>query len=85
MGAAYRPADAVGVVEHDGVVYAATLPSGPIVVLDGIAALIWDEACAGDRASIAERVAAMTDAAPDAIRADGEAFVGDLVARGLLT
>jgi len=53
-------------------------------VLDGIAGLIWDEACAGDRETIVERVAAATDAAPEAIRADVEAFVADLVARGLL-
>ena len=60
------------------------LPDGPIVVLDGIAALIWDEACTGDRETITERVAEATDAAPDAIRADVDAFVADLVARGLL-
>ena len=59
-------------------------PGGPIVVLDGIAGLIWDEACSGERATITERVAGATDAAPDAIRADVEAFVADLVARGLL-
>ena len=53
-------------------------------MLDGIAALIWDEACTGDRETIIERVAAATDVAPDAIRADVEAFVADLVARGLL-
>ena len=80
----YRPGDAVGIVEHEDVLYVATLPDGPIVVLDGISALIWDEACAGDRETIVDRVAAATNAAPDAIRADVEAFVADLVARGLL-
>jgi len=80
----YRPGDAVGVVEDDGAIYVAKLPTGPIVVLDGIAALIWIEACEGDRETIADRVARATDAAPDAIRADVEAFVADLVARGLL-
>ena len=81
---AYRPGDAVGIVEHEDVLYVATLPDGPIVVLDGIAGLIWDEACAGDRETIVDRVAALTDAAPDAIRVEVEAFVADLVARGLL-
>ena len=57
---------------------------GPIVVLDGIAGLIWDEAFTGDRETITERVAEATDAAPDTIRADVDAFVADLVARGLL-
>ena len=80
----YRPGDAVGIVEHEEVLYVATLPDGPIIVLDGIAGLIWDEACAGDRRTIVDRVAALTDAAPEAIRADVEAFVADLVARGLL-
>ena len=84
MGAGYRPADAVGVIEDDGVVYAATLPVGPIVVLEGVAALIWSEACTGDRESVAERVAAATDASADEIRGDVDAFVADLVARGLL-
>jgi hypothetical protein len=74
----------VGTVEDGGIVYAARLPMGPIVVLEGIAALIWDEAFAGDRETISDRVAAATDAAPDAIRAHVDAFVADLVARGLL-
>jgi hypothetical protein len=78
-----RPGD-VGVLDLDGTVYAARLPDGPIVVLDGVAALIWDEACTGDRATITERVAAATDVAPHLIRADVDAFVADLVALGLL-
>jgi Coenzyme PQQ synthesis protein D (PqqD) len=79
-----RQAGGVGIVGDDGTVYAARLPDGPIVVLDGIAGLIWSEACAGDRESIADRVAEATDASPDTIRADVEAFVADLLARGLL-
>ena len=80
----YRPGDAVGVVDYEDVLYVATLPDGPIVVLDGISALIWDEACAGPRESIVERVAAATTAMPEAIRAHVERFVADLVSRGLL-
>jgi hypothetical protein len=79
-----RPAHGVGTVEDGDTVYAARLPDGPIVVLDGIATLIWGEACGGGRESIADRVAGRTDAAADAIRADVEAFVADLVSRGLL-
>ncbi len=74
----------VGLVTDEAALYAARLPDGPIVVLTGVAALIWSEACAGDRETVAERVARATDAAPDAIRADVDAFVTDLVARGLL-
>ena len=80
----YRPRGGVGLVEHEDVLYVATLPDGPIVVLDGISALIWDEACGGDRETIVDRVAAATNVTPEAIRADVEAFVADLVARGLL-
>ena len=80
----YKPRGGVGLVEREDVLYVATLPDGPILVLDGISALIWDEACGGDRATIVNRVAAATNATPDAIRADVEAFVAELVARGLL-
>ncbi len=79
-----RQAGGVGIVVYDGTVYAARLPDGPIVVLDGIAGLIWSEACGDDRESIVDRVAEATDTAPDAIRADVETFVADLIARGLL-
>ena len=79
-----RPAVDVVTTENDGTIYAAHLPDGPIVVLDGIAGLIWTEACGGEREAIADRVAEATDAAPAVIRADVEAFVDELVARGLL-
>ncbi|MCD2441010.1 PqqD family protein [Agromyces sp. SYSU K20354] len=79
-----RRAPGTATLDVDGTVYAASLPGGPIIVLEGIAALIWDEACAGDRETIVERVAAATDAPTDEIRAHVDAFVADLVARGLL-
>lgn len=79
-----RPAGRVGTIERGDTVYAALLPAGPIAVLDGIAALIWVEAVGGERATIADRVAAATDVAPNSIREEVEAFVADLVSRGLL-
>ncbi len=79
-----RPRQGVATTEHDGVVYVAHLPDGPIAVLEGPAALIWGEACSGERESIADRVAEVTGAAADEIRGDVESFVADLVARGLL-
>lgn len=81
---AYRPGRAVGVVEGDDAIYVATLPAGPIVVLEGVAALIWIEACEGDRETLVERVAEATDASPDTVRGHVESFVADLVGRGLL-
>lgn len=80
----YRPGDTVGIVDHEDKLYVATLPDGPIVVLDGISALIWDEACAGSRETLVDRVAAATTASPEAIRAHVDGFVADLVSRRLL-
>jgi hypothetical protein len=74
----------VGHVEDGDVVYAAVLPDGPIVVLDGGAAAIWVAACDGPRHSIAERVAASTGVALADVRAEVDAFVGELLTRGLL-
>lgn len=79
-----RPAPNVGTLEEDGIVYAAQLPGGPIVVLDGIAAVVWNEVRSGERATVAERVAEVTDASPDAIRSHVDAFVADLIVLGLL-
>lgn len=79
-----RPAGGVGVVDEGETVYAAALPDGPIVVLEEVAAFIWVEACNGERESIADRVAEVTGAGADEVRTDVEAFVDDLVARGLL-
>jgi hypothetical protein len=79
-----RRALAVAALELDGTVYAAYLPDGPIAVLDGVAGLVWAEACAGERTTIAERVAEATDVAADEIRDEVDAFVSDLMTRGLL-
>ncbi|GAA2032739.1 hypothetical protein GCM10009819_15990 [Agromyces tropicus] len=80
----YRPTDATGVVEHEDVLYAATLPDGPILVLDGIAGLIWEVACEPSDDSVVDRVAELTGAEPGDIRAEVERFLDDLVRRGLL-
>ena len=80
----YRRAPGVAVVEQDYVVYVAAIPDGPIAVLDGVAGVIWSEACDGPRSTLAERVAAVTSAAVDEIRDEVESFVDELVRRGLL-
>lgn len=80
----YRPTESTGVVEYGDVLYAATLPSGPILVLDGIAGLIWAVACEPSDESVVDRVAELTGAPPAHIRVEVERFVDDLVARGLL-
>jgi hypothetical protein len=80
----YRRAAGVAVVEEDDVVYVALLPDGPIVLLDGVAGVIWSEAREGPRSTIADRVAAVTDAPVADIRAEVESFVEELVRRRLL-
>lgn len=84
MRSEYLPSPATAHLMHGDVRYAAVLPSGPIVVLDGIAGLIWSEACAGPASSVVDRVAAATGTAPDQIRMDVERFLTELVALGLL-
>ena len=79
-----RPAADVGSIELGGVIYAATLPDGPIFVLDGGAAAIWAAACSGPRESVAERVASMTGADTEEVARYVETFVGELLQRGLL-
>ena len=59
MSAAYGPGPDVGVtLSHDGTsVYLAHLPDGPLVVLEGVAALIWQEATAAPASGWVGRVA----------------------------
>jgi hypothetical protein len=84
MTSAYRPSPATSQLMQDEVRYAAVLPSGPIVVLEGVAGLIWAEACHGPAATIVDRVARSTGMEPPDIRKDVEHFVADLVTLGLL-
>lgn len=85
MGDAQRraPADVAWVIE-DSVVYLARVPQGPIHVLRGISGLIWDLATSGPRDSLAVRVAECVDQPHEVVAADVEAFVADLVDRGLV-
>jgi hypothetical protein len=78
------PAPGVAVIEGDGVVYVASLPDGPIVVLEGVAAAIWVEACAQGRPGLSERVAARLDPPVDGIAQEVDDFVARLIESGLL-
>ena len=80
-----RPARGVAIVQESDVVYAASLPDGPIVVLEGSAAVIWDELMRGGSGSIAERVADATGASLDSVRADVDAFVEQLIGLGMVS
>lgn len=71
-------------IRDEDVIYIAHLPGGPITVLKGVAALIWSEACAGDRETVAFRVAEAIDPPTEGIDRDIDEFVAALVGRGLL-
>lgn len=70
--------------QHDEAVYVARLPDGPIIVLEGTAALIWAEACSSEPGEIADRVGERVDRDTGEIADAVSRFVEDLVARGLL-
>ncbi|WP_136707707.1 PqqD family protein [Agromyces sp. H66] len=80
----YRLATGVGLEESEGSIYLAPLPGGPILVLEGVAALIFTEATTGDPEHLAERILEQVHGPPDEIAAHVAAFIDDLVARGLL-
>jgi hypothetical protein len=81
---AFAPADRVGAVVTPDAVYVAPLPDGPILVLEGTAALVWETALGSSREAVAERVAAATAMPIDDIRAEVDGFLERLVAQGLL-
>ncbi|GAA3711781.1 hypothetical protein GCM10022399_30700 [Terrabacter ginsenosidimutans] len=86
MSAAYRPGPDTGVVVSDDgrSVFVARLPGGPLLVLEGPAAVIWAEATTAPAQGWVSRVAASVDQPEDAISAEVTAFVDDLRARDLL-
>ena len=78
------PASGLAVLEYADAVYVADLPHGPITVLDGVAALIWSEACAGDRETVAARVQALLDPPTEGVGQHIDEFVASLIDNGLL-
>ena len=80
----FRVADRVGVVADDKQIYVAHLPDGPILGLDGTAALIWEAALSGPNPRIVDRVAAAVGVPADDIADDVSAFVTALVEQGLI-
>ncbi|SFR90868.1 Coenzyme PQQ synthesis protein D (PqqD) [Microbacterium sp. cf046] len=79
-----RVADGVGIEVDGDVVYAAPLPDGPIMVLQGVAALIWTVSAGLERGDVAGVVAERTGADVASIRADIDAFLREMLERGLL-
>lgn len=66
------------------VVYVATLPRGPIAVLDGTAAVIWRAVVAGEPSGTVARVADAVGLGEEEIRPTVEEFLAHLVDAGLM-
>ncbi|QIM21350.1 PqqD family protein [Phycicoccus sp. HDW14] len=72
-------------LEDDDVVYAAPLPDGPPVVLDGPGAVVWRAVVpGGSLEDVVARVAAEVGASAEVVAADVATFVDQLVAGGLV-
>ncbi|MGW9631495.1 PqqD family peptide modification chaperone [Agromyces sp. NPDC055520] len=80
----YALAPDVGFEAFGDAIYLAPLPDGPILVLDGVAAVIFNEATQYDREQIVHRVMTQVDGPVDEIAFHVSAFLEDLAARGLL-
>lgn len=80
----YALAADVGIEASGDAIYLAQLPDGPILVLEGVAALIFTEATTGDREHLVDRVFAQVDGPIDEVATHVVAFLDDLLARGLL-
>lgn len=83
----YRPARHVGVIERDDTVFLARLPHGPVIRLDGAAAVIWAAACSTEGAAgstVAERVEPYVDRPLAEIADEVASFIESLIAQQLL-
>ncbi|WP_353808037.1 PqqD family protein [Agromyces sp. SYSU T00194] len=74
----------VGVDDDETTTYVAAIPWGPIVVLEGVAAIIWALAQGSARAEVPRLVAEVTGADLDEIREQVDTFLSELLQRGLL-
>ncbi len=85
MSSVLQVADRCAWVERDGTVYAAALPDGPPLVLDGSGAQVWLELVEGGSiGEVVERVAARAGESPELVAPGVTAFVEGLVAAGVL-
>lgn len=74
-----------GWVEQGGIVYAAHLPDGPPLVLDGSGAVVWAALVEGGTLEdLVARVAAATGESAQVVAAGVEGFVDGLLAAGVL-
>jgi hypothetical protein len=80
-----RPGADLAIERVDDVVYLARLPDGPIYVLEGSAAAIWDASLQEDDSqSLVSRVAALFGQSAEEVETGTKAFLEELVRGGLL-
>lgn len=78
-----RPPD-VASVTVEGVTYVANVFHGQILVLEGSAALIWEAALRGEISTLPTSVAEAGNADPRAVQHEVDAFLADMIERGML-
>ena len=81
---AFEPGSDTATEWYEDALYVARLPGGPIVVLEGTAALTWTEACRDLPDTVAARVALRLNQDVADIAADIDVFIAGLVEQGLL-
>ena len=79
-----RVPDGVAWVIEGDTAYVAVVPGGAIHVLQGTSGLIWDVATSGPRDTLVARVAECVGEPQDAVADIVDAFLVDLVERGLV-
>ena len=83
-GETRRVPDGVAWVIEGDTAYVAVVPGGAIHVLQGTSGIIWDLATSGPYDTLVARVAESVDESEDAVADVAEAFVADLIQRGLV-
>ena len=81
----YRRPSHIAAVTVQDVVYVADVFRGPILVLEGSAALIWAAALDGDLDGLVALVAGDGTKEQTAVKEQVNAFLADLAGRGFLT
>lgn len=77
-------AEGIAVMDEEEAVYVASMPDGPALVLDGVAAITWRAAGELDVDAVASWVAERTEEDLAVVTPHVRAFLDDLLRRGIL-
>lgn len=84
MGSSLRVAPQIAELWEGELLYLARLPTGPILVLDAVGGLIWEEATTRDDEGMVDRLADRLGVDSEFISSHVLAFIAELIDRGLL-